>query len=70
MPELEIPDWRGYIRDLIDELRDDRIGRPSRAIDDEDLVNAIEDAMDYAFTEGTKHKPKTARSLERRSVLD
>lgn len=49
---VQIPEWRATIRDLLDELRDERIGRPARKIDDEDLVNGIEDLMDAAFERG------------------
>lgn len=67
----EPPDWRDRIRDLLDELRDERIGRPSRKLDDEDLVNGIEDLMDYAFKQGID-KRKTAvadKAANRESLL-
>jgi hypothetical protein len=48
----KIPDWRPLIFDTLADVYKDRIGRPSVADDDWDLVAAIEDMMDEAFTQG------------------
>lgn len=62
MAELTEPNWRPHIFEALDELRTERIGRPTLGTDDRDLVDIIEDLMDMAYAEGVKSQRRQQRA--------
>lgn len=49
---VKIPAWVDYTKEALDEMYAERLGRPTRAANDWDLIWTIEDLLDMAFEKG------------------